>query len=857
MLVGLFFIKSSTFPYAEPKSFYEWDYGIVEDTPMDRSTEYFVDKDNTSLVIDHNKKEIRLHRENGRNPIQFTNEDNNPIAYSVMTEEGILQFAFDGEKMVEVGSLKIEVENPLAFATKSNSPDISVISSPDGKDDFLLEYYGYDGLEMIGIPFLEIGGLKDIRSMGFLKDGTMGILKEDALNVYGSDGSSLERMPFMQLEKLENPLDMASDGEYNISILSEEKITQYSFDGYGLVEIPSLSIVLSDLDKFKNPRYIAAANGRTTIIDEANAYTFMRGSDQMHYAETLSVTKELNSPMGLAIHKNSNDIIILDEKEDNPVIRYYMTSDDGLTEIPQLSMELEGIVLSGGMKYDLKGVLITKPFEIQNNIVDMIQAGIYSTLEEDTEIKLFAYNGYEKDMDMENEKLWKPLWKIIRNKDEEKPTLYKNIGNAEGEEWEVYKEGSISEIYPINLKKDLAEKTKVKDDEYVVVEDDEGGLHLNPDTEVQNSQWLDISMPKNSIDLSKDSYIRLKIEFTSKEGKRTPKVFVPSDKNFIENITDDVAIKILARRKTLVPVIDDIVDNDLPEPEFPDFPGRKTIDGWVYTTTPNITWHLPVIDRDDYVDGEYQSAYQIIIMAEKDGGYIPALVTDIIDFSNVDEPIEKIRCYRIPTSTDPSVEGPLYASGSYSFSAYIRIWDDEGNPSSFSLGKRFNVLAFDRPRIIRIESTPGGGMNNPMVIEEGMEKEELLKAKAGTAITFAIDAVGPVENDMETDDDISIFYYVDDGKTDEYIKIDKGHKNIMYSSGNPVNRYTITTWTNAPVTEIKDGTIIKTHLWGESSIGGTTIMPIPKYADGIVEINSTVYQDWEVFLDGRKELLHD
>ncbi len=865
------FNNSNIYSYANEE--YEWNYGIVEDEPFENSTELFVDEDKTTLTIDHKKKEIRLDRESFRNSISFIDEDNSPIAYSVMTENGIKQYAYDGFEMVEIGFLEIEVENPLAMATKQSSPDIIIAHNPalnedvgggnqDERSDYKIEYYGFDGFEMISVPFLEIAGLKEVRAMGFLKDEITAVLTDEALNVYGFDGDSMVEIPILKIDGIENPLDFAADGEYNISLLTENEIKQFAFAGDGLVEIPGLSILLNTINDIGKPRFIASVEGRVTLIDEYKVCTFLQGADEMHYVQALSVTEGLTNPMGLSIHRNSHDLIILDQLEENEaIIRYYMFDGTSLIEIPELSLELKDIILGIGGKYDLKGVLVSKPLKVEKNYIDLLQVGIYSYLEEDTSIKLFVSNGYEAEIDAD-ENVWKPIWNLERKEGEHEPILYKNHGKNFLENWKAY-EGGIKELYPIGLNTGLGIDTNPKLEDYEVIEGDDGKLYLKPKKEDEKTKWFKFEIPMEDIDLNKDSYVKFKMEFYSKEGKKTPKVFVPSIRNKIDGIEDDTAIRILARRKPLIPIIDDIdpevpSDDDLPnqpkDDKFPEFPKPIAKEGWVYTTTPTIKWHIPILDyrgtdeEGNKVDDTYQIAYQLVLMAITKDGYKPAFVTDKITTS-ASGPIEIVRELMIPTSDAPQVEGPLYASGSYRFAAFVRIWDPEDNPSEFSTGKMFNVLAFERPRIEKIESTPSGLMNKPTMVQKDMTVDKLLRAKAGTAITFLVDAVGPVENDLESDDDISIFYYTD--TENKNFVMDKGIKKSLYNMGSDVNRISIISWTPAPVTKNVEGSIAKTYLYGDSSIGGRTIFAIPKYAEGIAEINSTVYKDWEVFLDGR------
>lgn len=71
---------------------------IIEYDITEKSTEEFVDTEKTSLEINTDKRYIRLSKEDVAGKIKFINEDNSPVAYSVMTGNGVTQYAFDGEK---------------------------------------------------------------------------------------------------------------------------------------------------------------------------------------------------------------------------------------------------------------------------------------------------------------------------------------------------------------------------------------------------------------------------------------------------------------------------------------------------------------------------------------------------------------------------------------------------------------------------------------------------------------------------------------------------------------------------------------------------------------------------------------
>ncbi|MCG8539002.1 MAG: hypothetical protein MJA82_03560 [Clostridia bacterium] len=782
------------------------EYDITED-----ATEEFIDTKETDLEINTKKQFIRLSGEDIMSKIKFTNGENSPVAYSVMTGSGVVQYAFDGEKMVEIDSLEVEVDNPLAYAARLGGPDVVVAVDRD-EDEKDIMYYSYGADCMIENPFLSINGLTEIRSMVFINENDLAVLNENEAITYKLAEDGMIDIPSLRIDNLENPIDIASRNN-NLTILEEDKIRQFEFNGTGYSEIPALTI---NFNEDINARAIAVSDSQITVIDDEKAYTYLMADQGFSFVKALSVTEGLTAPASVSVHQNKKDIIILDKEGEEAKIKYFSFSgaDEGMIEVPGLSVEIEDVLLGNISEYALKGELVTKPLDTKDGHINLIQIGAYSYLEENTSITIYISQSKQDDE-------WMPMWKLER-KTSNDTKLYKNENfGGGGRNW-IYK-GDIDEIFPPNL--NLQEDVKNNETDFEVIKDDNGDLQLNPSK--RSDEWFEI--PVKDLDS-----IKLKMKFESENGESTPYVYVPYKDNEINKVNDedDIAIKIVGRRKPESPIIDDINDG------MDDLPGLKRKKGWVYSTTPTIKWKIPNIVENE----NYQSGCQLVIMARKNNGWKPAIVTKKIS-GNAGERRE----YTLPTSKRANIKGPLFDSESYQFAAFVRVWDIEGRASDFSIGKKFNVLAYERPRITNIVSTPDEEFSKTVVIKKGMEKKNLPLAMAGTAITLTIDSVGPIENDIEDGEAISKIFYQ---KGNKKIYINQGEITSENSPGSSINTWDITFWTDASVLKVPEETIIRAILVGDSHEGGTTVFCIPRYAEGVARIKDTVYTEWNVFLKG-------
>ena len=255
-------------------------------------------------------------------------------------------------------------------------------------------------------------------------------------------------------------------------------------------------------------------------------------------------------------------------------------------------------------------------------------------------------------------------------------------------------------------------------------------------------------------------------------------------------------------------------------------------EGWYYTTTPTFHWNFVDSDEDDY-----QTAFQVEVRRQSDdalvydSGKIPSSETS----------------FTLPTSTLPGISGPLWQSGAYAFYVQIRTWDMVDAESEWSVPGYFKVLAYERPRIVEIVSSPEGQeaptLNNQgshIMILPDMKANSLPKVKAGAKITIVLDSVGPILDEAKS---IAIYPYLSTVAT-----IDKAER--LYDEGHSINRWTISFYTDAAINEVPTGTVVKMQTQGTGSEGGTTVFNIPPYADGVVVTEGSIYEDWFVVLEG-------
>lgn len=817
----------------------QWDYYILEEQ------ENMVDVNNTSADIDYEERTIKLPKLASPDIVKFTSTDS--YDYVVLEENGFTHYAFDGEGMVPITSLSMEIDDPIGIATIPDYPSYFV--SELGDDGSIIRNYLFTDEGMRENPILNITGYDYIYSLSTFDTGELAILTENALKTYSYDGNRLVEIPMLSKNDIEDPVAIATASNYHIAIMTEKKVEHFMFDGTAFSSVPAFDILIEE-QNIENPKAIVIDDDKTFILDEKEVKTYLLSEDGMNYNAAFSISDGLELPQAIAFNRGTKDILIIDQiKENNQnkfIAKYFMFDGSSYVLNETLSREIESVAVS--KRYHNIGVFITNVFTTDSPYTDMFRVRAFTETPYGTEIEFYvAYDNGEENIESLD---WIPLWRVEN---------YSNTNNSTGV---VYKNGNEygdnTVAYPITDKIGDTGDDNIDDDD-IIIED--GKIIIDVGNKYRSTLWIktDIGDIQEAVNSGRYKNFRIKAVLKTNDREVTPKIFFPmGTNNEKELIYDEPALSIEANAEPLPPdvEIEDPNKDNPPEPpqghdddtlpNMPDRPGFDPRDGWVYTTTPKVSWTFNDYDTEgNPLEG--QTAYQVLILAYKGSNYSIIYNSGIVDGI--------VNSMVIPTTfDDPVNHGLLWSSGSYSFVIAVRCWDTKGAVSDFNTDTRFKVLAFERPRIANIVyPTDDEVMQNPPVYDDvsthkmilpGMPVEMLPTAKAGAQVTLLLDSVGPIETPIN---DIPLFYITIDGKN---IPIFMSDRKVVKTNGSNIT-WEFNFFTNAPITKIPDNTVVKASFVGQSSQGGTTVFYIPDFADGVVKTFETIYKDWQVIIQGR------
>lgn len=306
--------------------------------------------------------------------------------------------------------------------------------------------------------------------------------------------------------------------------------------------------------------------------------------------------------------------------------------------------------------------------------------------------------------------------------------------------------------------------------------------------------------------------VRWRAELATGDGAHTPRVKAPTP--------GAVAVVLEADARPLKPV-----------------PGPGPA-GCYGTTTPTFSWTFADPDQ-----GDAQAAAEVQVLRASDG----ALVHDS------GRVLSGAGSYTLPTSTNPAVDGPLWSAGTYRFTWRVRVWDSWGVASDWSDPVPFCVVALERLRVIEIVSPPPGqptpDPNDPathILVWSGQDPAALPRAKAGARVRFRVDGVGPVTSFA------AVLRYIDASGVVREATIGPGTPTWFNPPGSDVNRWEIDVWTEASLNVVPSGTVVRADLSGSTGAEGTARwVPVPPYESGVYVTEGSIYQDWNVLLQGR------
>ena len=281
-----------------------------------------------------------------------------------------------------------------------------------------------------------------------------------------------------------------------------------------------------------------------------------------------------------------------------------------------------------------------------------------------------------------------------------------------------------------------------------------------------------------------------------------------------------------------------------------------------YTSNPEIWWNF-----DDEGMGSTQSAFQLVLYKNNDEEVL-----------NTGKILSGQQSYMIRNT---NANASIWGEGVDTFQVQVKVWDSMENESDFSPKEQFKVLAFDRPVITKVVSP---SMMGREWINRFSQSMELPILKAGTAVTMRIYGIGV---DELTEADV---YYPGNRSLDrnnnwevraglspldlrnrvEYIKefeVVAGYE----SSNNKVWEGTF--YTSPDTINCPDGTVIAAQFSTDEFSGGNypllilddvydyTDRETPEHganwtswdgyrwwAEGLVIVNDTVFNDWDVTL---------
>lgn len=821
--IFLILLLSVSYVYADDT----WKYEILE------TEDTIVDEANTRCNIDYEKREITLPRQPLPNISDFM--PGREYNYALLKEDGVHQYYFDGEKMVEIATLKIAMENPLAVAASPISYSVTVgKAADDGTNDLI--NYTLDNGEMKNNPILSISGLQTIYSMATFKTtGNLAVLQEHELNIYTSGEDKLYPIPKLQIKDIINPIAVATSRDYNFAILEKTGLKWYTYDGSDITQIPAMSLTFDET--MKKPKALSINDEMAYILDDTQLKAYKYDGTELKEHAAFSITSGLVKPFSISLREDSSDLIIVDGVEGSTEdfkLKYFMFNGEKMVENPSLAVNLK--LVMAGLRYMEEGEFVVNMKTASASYADYIKVKAYCEVPKDTQITFYVSN----EGDTTSSAVWYESWRIINTDGTE--VLEKFHRKSDGTyEWLNY--GPIEKSYPSYVDISDASDYALSDDNLIITEDGDGNLIITPDDEVHEPNlWTFIPIDRSQIDSGKYKNIRVKAVLKTLNQEITPKIFAPIGTNNDKGITNvtETALQWQVNASPEPVVIGDIENGHEDELTY------APVDGWIYTTTPEFTWQF--VDPDTE---QGQSYYQLIVISkDSDGNW--NLAYDSLRREGTEE------SFRLPTSDKPNMSGPLWLSNSYQFAVAIRAWDKEGAVSPFTEGERFNVLAFERPRISNIVNPPevedeefvyakGSDILTHKVILPGTTKENLPKAKAGAEVTVLIDSVGPIETLPE---EISKIYILDEEGNEVLVDMGECISLEPIDADNVKNRWQLKFWTKAPIKTIPDNSLIMMKLAGTGDVGGTTVFYIPNYADGIIMTKETIYEDWQVVLEG-------
>ena len=648
------------------------------------------------------------------------------------------------------------------------------------------------------------------------------VLAPTKLIHYSFDGSQVVENTVLNVLNLSNPLAAFTSEPYpDAMVATSTQVTHYSFDGSGMFANPALSVsgltgVVSVGTRSLDKAALAGSQLR---------YFGWTGSD-MAEIPALSVTSGLTNPLDFALFPDTYDCAVLEKDR----IRYFNSTGSGMVENPALAVtgltapRAVAAADSGNLavvdgnqvkhySFDGSGFGYNAALSVTSGLTSpscvALRSGTYDRLIVDgDQVKYYMWDG--------SQLVYNPYLSVT-------VTGLQNVGgyapSAQAQSQGKDPGASVAwvrvrayHVLPANTSvtwsvtadgTNWVKKWRVRglpgDSTVCEVSEDNGQTWTSIGDASQATPA--VSRDELWVQVSPGRSVRWRAELATADSSVTPKIKAPAP--------GDVAVVVECGNKPQPPVI-------------------ITPGSCYTTTTPTFSWAFSDPDL-----GDAQTACQVMVRRKSDG----ALVYDSGKVQSSETQ------FKLPTSTNPAVPGPLWVSGAYEFTVQARVWDAQGLPSDWGPAADFCVVAFERPRVREIVSPPAGQAkpipDDPVthiMILENMVQAQLPKTKAGGKVGLLIDSVGPLNTFTAR------FPYL---STEAMV----GSVAVTETNGTNQRRL-VEFWTDASLEVCPSGTLVKGEFSGTGS-AGSPVFNLPPYAAGVVVTEGSVYENWFVVLQGR------
>lgn len=640
------------------------------------------------------------------------------------------------------------------------------------------KHFSFDGETMQENSILSVSGLSSPIAAAISSPYPDAVIAtQDTVTHYSFTGTSMAENTALSLQGLESIVSISTRNK-DAAVLSNGGINYYGFTGSALQRINSLSISSS---KVTNPIDMALCRDTYDCVvleaDQAKYFNF-NGTDMVE--NPAYAIQGLNNPLTVAINTHDGMKVSV---IDGTLVKTYVLDSSGMAYSSALSV-INGLnkPTSIALRPGSQDMLIVDGDEVKYYNYDGTKM-IYNPYLSKTVEGISDLIGYAKQAVVQSNTL--TASGIV---DMLKVRAYHNLPENTSVTWAVSADGGTNwtTCWRVSgtLSGTIAELTNDNGGTWSQVGD---AAYCNP-----------VSIEDLWVPVAEGDALMWRATLATTNSAVTPKIIAPDP-------GVDYAIILNSNTAPMPPII------DVP-------------DGCYLTATPLFSWTF--VDAD----GDTQSAFQIIIMSAVDS-------TVLFDTGKL---LASSSQFQFHESIDPSVPGPLWASGTHEFILEARVWDSKDAPSEWATAP-FCILAFERPRVMEIVDAAEGQIipdpdnsNTHIVITKGLRAENLPAAKAGSKVTILIDA-------------ISTGTYI--GAQFPYASTTATLESppICIATNGCNKRYKVSFWTSANQEICPDDTIVEAQF---SDSSGASLY-LPSYADGIIRIGQSMYSNWIVTLQGR------